>query len=239
MPFKLQDLFTGVFLIASAYFSCYKKKLTLPAAFTGFCSAMLIYYGTGYTGLSLMAIFFLAGTLATAWGSKTKKHLHRSGDDEQRKSSQVLANAGTAVLCAVLALIFPVYETVMLLLLAASFASATADTLSSELGMVYGKRFYNCISWKKEERGLDGVISMEGTLIGVAGALFIAFVYAVQEGFNSSFLFIVLAGIAGNFSDSVFGAALEREKMLNNDWVNFLSTLFSAIMALLLNTLFL
>jgi len=221
MFIQFTDLPVVVFLLASAYLSVYSKKLKGTAAVTGFICGLLIYLGAGYTGLLMLALFFLSGTVATAWGRRKKESLEKTGDSTQRKYSQVLANGGAATLMALLAIIFPLQRDVFLLMLAASLASATADTLSSELGMVYGKTFYNCISWKREERGLDGAISLEGTLIGTAGAVLIAALFTLGRGMDIRFLIIIIAGAAGNFFDSLFGASLERRKLLNNDWVNF------------------
>jgi uncharacterized protein (TIGR00297 family) len=97
--------------------------------------------------------------------------------------------------------------------------------------MVYGKRFYNILSWKKEAKGLDGVISLEGTLIGIAGACIIGLIYTAGRGIDKGLLVIVVAGTAGNLADSLFGAALERKGYLNNDWVNFLNTLSAVLLA--------
>lgn len=237
MFLRIQDLTVIIFLIAGAYFSFYAKKLTGAAAVTGLFSALIIYFAAGYAGISLLAAFFVAGTAATAWGKKCKQSLQKAGDSPQRKYSQVLANSGTASLVSLIALLTPFQETAVLLI-AACFSSATADTLSSELGMVYGKRFYNCMSFKKEIRGLDGAISIEGTFIGLAGAILIAMIYSVFKGFNGHFLIVIFAGIAGNYADSLFGVLLERKKLLNNDWVNFLSTAFAVLTAMLLNSSF-
>jgi len=225
-------------LAAGGCFSIYTKKLTTAAAITGVICGTIIYLGVGYAGLALLAAFFLCGTLSTAWGRKAKEQMDKPGDSVQRKTGQVLANAGTATILSFLAIIFPEYITVLMLMVAGSFASATADTLSSELGVLYGKIFYNCLTWKKDTRGLDGVISLEGTLIGVAGAVLISSIYALFTIADSRIFILVFAGFAGNFSDSMMGASLERRNFLSNDWVNFLSTLFAAGITLLLISVF-
>lgn len=238
MFIQLKDLPVVIILLTGAYFSVTAKKLTISAAFAGCVCGLMIYAGAGYPGLLMIGAFFLSGTLATAVGRSTKEKLDKPGDSTQRKYGQVLANSGTAALMGLLILIFPLWSPVLLVMLVSSLASATGDTLSSELGMLYGKRFYNCITWKPDERGLDGVVSLEGTLIGVGGACLIALIFVIGYGFDMRFFVIVIAGTAGNLSDSVFGATLERRKLLNNDWVNFFSTLFAAGVAILFSLIF-
>ncbi|MGN6640461.1 MAG: DUF92 domain-containing protein, partial [Mucilaginibacter sp.] len=171
----------------------------------------------------------------TGWKKEEKRAVKSHHDQSTRRNAgQVLANGGVVAIAGMLSVIFPSQAALFAIMMAASLASATADTLSSELGMVYGRRFYNVITWRKEAKGLDGVISLEGTAIGILGSAFIAVIYNLGYGWNISFMFIIIAGTVGNLTDSILGALLERKHYLNNDAVNFLNTLVAAILAWLL-----
>ncbi|MFD1256720.1 DUF92 domain-containing protein [Mucilaginibacter terrae] len=220
-------------LITGMVLSVWFKKLTTPAAVTGGICGLLVYAGAGYTGIVAMTAFFVTGTLATAWHTNEKQKLKAAEDDHgKRNTSQVLANAGVAAIAGMMFIILPAYQHLWALAIAASLSAATADTLASELGTVYGKRFYNIITWQPDQRGLDGVISLEGTLIGVGGSLLIAGIYFA--GFGSAWLMaiVIFAGTIGNLADSILGAALERKGIIKNDAVNFLNTLIAALTAM-------
>ncbi len=236
-----RDYWLLLFILLSVMIiSVAAKKLTPMAAFTGGIIGVCIYVGARFTGIAMMAAFFILGTAATSWGIKTKIEKSIAENDKgQRKASQVIANSGVAAIIGLLIYLLPQHATVLRLMMAASFSSATADTLSSELGNVWGRRFYNILSLKKDTRGLDGVVSLEGTGAGVCGSLVIAFVFMVGFGWNVWFcLFILLAGTIGNLSDSVLGAAFERKGYLKNDAVNFINTFIAAIVALFLYEFF-
>ena len=217
-------------ILAGAGVTVVTHKLTFFGAFAGVLIAFSIYFFAGYTGVAMLASFFITGTLATSWRKKDKQHrLNKTGYQVKRNINQVLANAAVPAIIAGFIYIDPVNSNLYQLIIAGSLASATADTLSSELGMVYGRSFYNVLSFRTERKGLDGVISLEGTLIGCAGATLIAFIYSFGYGFNHGFWIIILAGTAGNLTDSILGAALERKNLMTNDMVNFLSTVSAAV----------
>ncbi|MEP6846110.1 MAG: DUF92 domain-containing protein, partial [Panacibacter sp.] len=149
------------------------------------------------------------------------------------------ANTGIAAILGILIYFYPSEKNILSLMMAATFASATADTLSSELGNICGSKFYNIITLQKDGRGLNGVISLEGILIGLGGSVIIAIIYAFGFGWSAAnILLITLAGAAGNIGDSIIGATAERKLLLKNNAVNFLSTGIAAITALLLHMLY-
>ena len=229
------DIWVLLLLAAGGLASALLKKLTPAAAATGVLLGFSIYKGGGYTGIAMLALFFLLGTIATSFGATQKKALSiAEGNNGRRTMGQVIANAGIAGICGLMACLFPQKSGIFQVMMAGSFSAAIADTLSSELGNVFGRRYYNILYFKKDRRGLNGVISVEGTVCGMAGSALIATVYAVSFGWSKTFLWIVMAGTIGNLMDSFLGATLERRGYLNNNAVNFLNTLTGAAVCLLL-----
>jgi uncharacterized protein (TIGR00297 family) len=226
----IQDILIYLILALGASFSFNKNKLTLPGAITGLIVGLLIYEGTGVTGFSMLCLFFIAGSWATSW-HKDEKNINEAS--RPRTAWQVLANGGVAAVLGIISFIKPNLSPLLLVMMAGSIASAMADTLSSELGMVYGKRFFNIISFKKDQRGLDGVVSIEGTLIGLAGASAVALVFWLYTDWGNVVI-IILAGFLGNLIDSILGATLERKGIIGNNMVNLLNTLTGALVCYIL-----
>ncbi|WP_217278568.1 DUF92 domain-containing protein [Hymenobacter sp. BRD67] len=166
-------------------YSVRARKLTVVASLVGGGVGLLIYLGTGFTGLALLGLFFGLGTAASAWKVADKRRLGLAEANKGRRTAgQVLANAGVAGLLGLLSWQYPALAPLGGLLLAGSFAAATADTLASELGNVYGHRFYNILTFRPDKRGLDGVISLEGTLLGLAGSAVLAVAYCLSVGWG-------------------------------------------------------
>jgi uncharacterized protein (TIGR00297 family) len=214
-------------LVLGARWSVRTERLTPAAAVTGALVGLATWLGAGVTGFAMLTAFFVLGTAATRWKGE-RKYGERRG--EKRTTGQVFANGGLAGLLGLFAVCPPAAQSNLALAMAAALASATADTLSSELGTLYGKRFYDILTLKRDTRGLDGVVSLEGTAIGIAGSSVIAIIYALGFGFQHA-LIVIVAGTAGNLADSVLGAAFERKNRLSNNAVNFLNTALAAAVA--------
>lgn len=230
-----QDIPAIVIVGAGVTAAIYYRKLTPGAGLTGGLVAMLVYVGAGYLGLALLATFFVLATGATSW-RREEKHSPFSGvkHQEKRHSGQVFANGGVAALLGLLMALMPQHRPLLLVMMASSLSSATADTLSSELGVVYGRKFFNIITWGQDTAGMDGVVSMEGLLTGLGGSCLVAIVYAMGTHWGPGVLAVVFAGTIGNLADSVLGATLERQGRLSNNVVNLLNTAIAAALGGLL-----
>jgi uncharacterized protein (TIGR00297 family) len=204
----------------------FTKKLTPWAGVMAVLVGYVIFGGAGFVGELQLFTFFILSVLAT----RHKRALKGKAHGEMRDAWQVLANGGVAAGLGLLAMTDVPHKSLYEIMIASSLAAAIADTLSSELGVVYGKRTFNILTLKKDVRGLDGVISIEGTLIGAAGACIIAAIYR----WDMSLWIIALSGILGNVADSVLGATLERKGIIGNNMVNFLNTLTGALISLMI-----
>jgi uncharacterized protein (TIGR00297 family) len=239
----------AIALSAILAFATYTMRAaTLGAALTGAAiNASLMYATSTYryepwrtAVVPVLAVFLLAfGT--TRAGRAKKERLGTAERRAGRSAAQVAANLGLAAVVTnrvlegwVGAHGWPTRDGGILFVLAlAALAEAAADTVSSELGQVIGGRPRMITTLRVVEPGHNGAISAGGTVAGVAAAAVVAgFGTCATSGGLTMFWVAAVGGAAGLVFDSLLGATLEQAGMLNNDAVNFLSTLCAAAVAL-------
>ena len=228
------------------------RSATPGAAFAGvvitaslmFSSAHFPYLPWRTMLLPVVAVLVMTA-LATRLGRRRKEQLGTAEKRNGRVASQVAANLGIAALASNemaqnwlmtqerLRLVN--VPTAVFVVGLAALCEAAADTVSSELGQVLNSRPRMITNLRLMEAGTDGAISLGGTLAGMvaAGVVAVAGTLALQGGW----LLLTVswsAGVFGLFFDSLLGATLERRGLLNNDAVNFLSTLSASGFSLVL-----
>ena len=116
-----------------------------------------------------------------------------------------------------------------------AIATATADTLASEIGVLHQPRLIT--TFQKVDPGTNGAISVLGTFTGIVGAAIIGiasyFLGIVHNPLIAIFVSIV-SGTVGCFADSFLGAIFENKGMLTNEHVNLIATIVGAIVGILL-----
>ena len=229
------------------------RSATPGAAFTGAAITASLMFSTATvpylpwrTGLVPVLAVLVLTSFATRLGRRRKQQLGTAESHKGRKSVQVAANLGMATLLSCqpaqgwqfdqgwlrLAGFAP---TAVFIASLAALCEAAADTVSSELGQVLSGRPRMITTLRAAPAGTDGAISVGGTLAGMAAAVFVAAAGTFALRGTSLMLTVSgLGGIFGLFFDSLLGATLERRALLNNDAVNFLSTLSAALFALVL-----
>lgn len=183
----------------------------------------------------VLAVALLA-FVSTRLGRTKKECLGTAEKRRGRSASQVAANLGVAAIAASAFVQgwmidsdwFSRAARAPMLMFAvglAALAEAAADTVSSEVGQVFGGRPRMITTLRAVEPGQDGAISLAGTLVGMVAAALVAGVgTAALGGDRTMFAISCAGGVFGLLFDSFLGATLEQRGWLNNDAVNFLST---------------
>ncbi len=181
------------------------------------------------SGLRLFVILLLVFALtlaATRTGKRRKQELRTAEAPSGRSASQVMANLGMAML------IVTFGPSGALVLAMAALAEAAADTSSSEIGMAFPGRTILLTTGKPVRSGIDGGISLIGSVAAVGAAFAIALAALLLQLLQPrQLLMVVVAGVAGMIFDSLLGALFERKAYLNNDAVNLLGTGFAVVVA--------
>jgi uncharacterized protein (TIGR00297 family) len=185
-----------------------------------------------HSALSPLLALFLLTFSATRFGRGKKQRLGVAEDKRGRNAAQVAANLGVAGMGAAAALSYPLPSPFYAVLVVAALAEATADTLASELGEVLGGLPLLITTLRPVMPGTDGGISLAGTVTGATGAIVVVLVAVFSLGLSlTSAVSAGVGAIGGLFVDSLMGATAERRGRLNNDGVNFLSTLAASVIA--------
>lgn len=232
----LVPLFYTVFVLGLVAWGSVRLRWITPAgAAAGILVALGAFLGGGSLALVLLGLFFLLGSLTTKWKKSAKEQLGVAQQQGgQRSVPNVLANGLAPAFLGWLAWWLQHTEPWVWPMLAAAVASATSDTVSSELGSLYGRQFWDVRSGQRSRAGADGVVSIEGTVYGALASALIGLVCGLWLNNWALAGTVALCGLLGNFADSLLGAYLQRSGWLNNHTVNFWSTVIAAACAYLL-----
>ncbi len=207
---------------------------SLTGMLTGITMGFVTIVLGGWAWFGLLISFFGIGGIASKYRIDEKR---RYGVAESnagaRRSRNVIGNAAVALLAVfgyAASSVVSIPATVFLFAFTGSLATALADTLSSEIGVLCGKpRLITTL--RIVPPGTDGGVTIEGFVAGMIGSLFIGIVTWILFDIPSIGMFVVvLAGVAGMVADSILGALIEG-RVIGNQAVNFLATLSGAVLA--------
>jgi uncharacterized protein (TIGR00297 family) len=207
------------------------RGVTNSGALAGAVICIVLYLCGGPGAFAALISVFALAWITTRLGYQRKQKLGIAERREGRKASQVLANLGVAAACAAFS-VTRHSRGLFLLAAAAALSEAAADTVSSEMGQAFGEKARLVTTWSIVPPGTDGAVSLVGTLAGAVAAGIVSSVCFVGGLLPRQWLAISAgAAILGMVADSFLGAWLERRHLINNDSVNFLSTLVAALAA--------
>ncbi len=219
------------------------RALTTDGAVAGAVVGACVSVGFGLPGLAVLGTFFVVGTVATRVGWEKKKARGTAEAGEGRRDwKRVLGKGGVAALVALLAAanvgaLGPNPEVVF----AGAVAAALADTLGTEIGLLWTGRVLRIPRFQLVPSGTPGAVSWLGTIASAAGAALVAlaasgaglFVLSA-EGDAAAMQAVLLplgvmtSGFAGSLFESLaVGCGLRAPGFVRN----LLTTLVGAVLA--------
>lgn len=189
--------------------------------------------------LILMVIFLIVGVSATKYRYSYKKLIDVAESKHGRRNYvNVIANGIVPTAFAVLWHFTddPFVGDLLKVGYIAAVASITADTLSSEIGVLSRSDPILITSLKRVEKGANGGVSLLGEGAGFLGAIIIglsAYALGILDDFTLVILTAVIGGSIGFHSDSLMGATLEGRMFISNATVNFMSAVVGSLAGLI------
>jgi uncharacterized protein (TIGR00297 family) len=224
----------------------------LSGALAGVLSGLLMILFGGIGWFVLLLVFFFLGTLFTKYKYTYKHDIGAAQSNEgSRGYRNVFGNCLVPLVFVVaygaignfqLPYFGSVDKTIFIIGYLGSMATATGDTLASEIGSTYRGQPRMITTLKKVKAGTDGAVSVLGEAAALFGSVAVAAV-AIPLGVIGSdarvaFLLAVLGGFLGTNIDSILGATFQQKRWLTNEGVNFFATLTGGIIAMALYYLF-
>jgi uncharacterized protein (TIGR00297 family) len=214
-----------VFLIVvMGIITYWRKALDLFGSIFMIIMGIVIIFTVGVHWLILIFIFLILGLVSTKYKHQYKKDI--GVYEGTRTIKNVISNGIVPLIMAA----FGNYGGFI-----GSIATATADTLASEIGVTVQPRLIT--TFKKVPPGTDGGISVLGTVAGIIGAGIIgvaAYLLGISQDPFLTLKISIIAGTVGCFVDSILGAVLERRNYISNEYVNLIATITGAAIGIIM-----
>ncbi len=219
-----------VLLFILGFITYYRKSLDLFGSAVMIIMGIVIIFSAGANWLLLIVLFLVMSLLATKYSKKYKMSL---GEFEGRRTSKNVISNGV-VACFMAA--FGGYYLPFVGGFIGAIATATADTMASEIG-VLDQHPRLITTFQKVDPGTNGAVSVLGTAVGIVGAAIIGIASYLLGIMHDSLIVVIvsiISGTVGCFADSILGAVLENRHVINNEHVNLIATIVGALVGIIL-----
>ncbi len=218
-----------VILFILGVFTYKRKSLDFIGSLIMVIMGIVLIFADGPNWLLLLILFFILCLIASRYSKDYKLKIGQY--EKTRSAKNVISNGVVAFFMAA----FGGYYLAFAAGFVGAIATATADTLASEIGVLYEPRLVT--TWQKVPSGTDGAVSLIGTAVAITGAAIIGIASWILGIISNPLIALavgVIAGTLGCFMDSFLGAVLERREILTNEHVNLIATITGAIVGILL-----
>ncbi|MBI1390548.1 MAG: DUF92 domain-containing protein [bacterium] len=206
-------------------------------ALGGLVIGTVIFVMGGMDFYLLLVLFFVAASVATRLGYHEKTSMGAAQENHGRRGAKhALANCAVPLLASLMFGLTDGADFWLAIFYCGALATALSDTISSELGQLYGRNPFMPGAFRIVPPGTPGAISIEGTLCGMAAALiFAASAFIMQTISLNSLPAVMLGAWIGFYAESHIAAYWKNQDIeVNNEWMNLLNTLLGGCMAVVI-----
>ncbi|MGQ9618065.1 MAG: DUF92 domain-containing protein [Candidatus Aminicenantia bacterium] len=208
------------------------RGVNLSGLFAGIFIGSGVWLFTDYKGFLSLLLFFILGTASTKIGYSKKKLLGIEEKGEGARSYGNVLGKGLAPFLFSILAIFSRDNELFLVAFLSSLCAGTFDTVSSELGKVFGVRTFSPLTFREVRKGEHGGISIEGLIFGIISSI----IFSTLSFFLFSFPFfwkfiftLIISSLISNLAESFISILIEDKGMITNEITNFLNTLIAGL----------
>jgi uncharacterized protein (TIGR00297 family) len=235
--------FALVFSMILGYLAYKTKIADLSALFSATILGVLIIVFSELFWFVLLLTFFILGGAFTKYKYRYKESIGLAqSKGGVRSYENVFSNSTAALVLAICYGIYPQYADLIIFAYLGTVATATGDTLASEVGTTAHSQPIMITTLKPTNAGVDGAVTILGEIAALLGSMVIGLlpvIFGRVEDAGMAIAITTAGGFLGTNIDSILGATLQKRGMLSNSGVNFVATFagaaVSGIIYLLLN----
>lgn len=220
-------------------FLAFKTRIADISALLSACLlGVLIIVFSEFVWFLILLTFFLLGGAFTKYKYAYKKSIGiAEAKGGVRSYENVFSNSMAALILAIAYGMHPQYSTIITYAYLGTVATATGDTLASEIGTTSKQQPIMITTLKPAKPGKDGAITLLGEFSAFLGSLIIsilAIILGMAENIYLAITVTTLGGFIGTNIDSLLGATLQNRKIINNSEVNFIATFSGAVVSIII-----
>jgi len=193
----------------------YLRAITFSGLISAVFLGISLFVFGGWISFTALVLFFVLGSLVSRIGKSKKADAETLHEWRGARSvAQVLANGLPSLIFAVI-YYFTGIESCLLAVIVC-LAATTADTFSSEIGMLSKKKPVSILTLKPIQRGISGGFTLLGLLGGTLGAIVTA-ILAIPKFGIKGMLVVIVAGLVSSVLDSVLGATFQAKYQMPSE----------------------